>query len=65
VIGNGAIHREFRLFVAPPRVIRCADKSPRDRVSVADVPQARHVLRLVPALGRRSRVDPEFAVAFA
>jgi len=31
-----AIHREFRLIAAPSRAIRCADKSPRDRVSVAD-----------------------------
>jgi hypothetical protein len=60
-----AIHRKFRLFVAPSRMIRCADKSPRNRVSVADEPQARHVLQLVPALERRPRVDPEFAVAFA
>jgi hypothetical protein len=54
--------REFRPIAAPSRAIRCADKSPRDRVSVADAPQALH---LVPMLERRPRVDPEFNVAFA
>jgi len=65
VIGNGSIHREFRLIAAPSRAIRCADKSPRDRVNVADEPQARHVLHLVPTLERRPRADPQFSVAFA
>jgi len=59
------IHREFRLIAAPSRAMRCADKSPRDRVSVADEPQARHVLHLVATLERRPRADPEFSVAFA
>jgi hypothetical protein len=44
------IHREFRLFAAPSRAIRCADKSPGDRMSVADKPPARHVLHHVPRL---------------
>jgi len=41
------IHHEFRLFAAPTpsvsRAVRCIDQSPRDRVSVADAPHARHV----------------------
>jgi len=59
------IQREYRPFVAPSRAIRFTDQSPRDRVSVADAPCARHILHFVPALEGRPRVDPEFAVAFA